>query len=61
MFITHFSIASASRPASLYSKLISPCGTNLSSNPKDLLYRSIFLDCAQLVKIVEAFDETDTY
>lgn len=30
-----------------------------SSNPKDLLYRSIFLDCAQLVKIVEAFDETD--
>lgn len=30
-----------------------------SDNPKDLLYRSIFLDCAQVVSIVEKFDEVD--
>lgn len=30
-----------------------------SDNPKDLLFRSIFLDCAQLVHIVENFEETD--
>lgn len=30
-----------------------------SDNPKDLLFRSIFLDCAQLVHIVEDFDEVD--
>ena len=30
-----------------------------SDNPKDLLFRSIFLDCAQLVHIVENFEEVD--
>lgn len=30
-----------------------------SDNPKDLLFRSIFLDCAQVVQIVEKFDEVD--
>lgn len=30
-----------------------------SEDPKALLFRSIFLDCAQLVHIVEKFEETD--
>lgn len=30
-----------------------------SDNPKDLLFRSIFLDCAQLVEIVGEFPEVD--
>ena len=30
-----------------------------SDNPRDLLFRSIFLDCAQLVHIVENFEEID--
>ncbi|MBQ8525183.1 MAG: alpha/beta fold hydrolase [Clostridia bacterium] len=30
-----------------------------SDNPRDLLFRSIFLDCAQLVHIVEKFEEAD--
>lgn len=30
-----------------------------SDNPKDLLFRSVFLDCAQLVYIVQEFEEVD--